>query len=108
MESADMFRYNQDEDDGHLDTDGSGFEPAGAAEDGEDEMQALRSQLEQKDKDLMLAAELGKALLEKNSDLEKKLEQSTEDYNQRIEVSFYIPDSRLYCLITRQFVRLFA
>lgn len=94
MESADMFRYDQDEDDGHLETGGSGFEPAGTAEDGEDEMQALRSQLEQKDKDLMLAAELGKALLEKNSDLEKKLEQSTEDYSQRIEVSFYIPDSK--------------
>lgn len=53
---------------------------------GEDEVDALRAQLEQKDKDLMLAAELGKALLEKNTDLEKKIELSSEEYSQRIEV----------------------
>lgn len=46
----------------------------------------VRAMLEQKDRDLMLAAELGKALLEKNSDLEKKLEQTVEEYNQNIEV----------------------
>ncbi|XP_053376582.1 BICD family-like cargo adapter 1 [Mercenaria mercenaria] len=45
----------------------------------------LRAMLEQKDRDLMLAAELGKALLEKNLDQEKKLEQVTEEYNQNIE-----------------------
>ncbi|XP_052798244.1 BICD family-like cargo adapter 1 [Mya arenaria] len=50
-----------------------------------DDTEEMRAQLEQKDKDLMLAAELGKALLEKNSELERKLEQSTEEYNQRIE-----------------------
>ncbi|XP_060581875.1 BICD family-like cargo adapter 1 [Ruditapes philippinarum] len=46
---------------------------------------SVRAMLEQKDRDLMLAAELGKALLEKNSDLEKKLEQTVEEYNQHIE-----------------------
>lgn len=52
----------------------------------------LQSMLEQKDRDLMLAAELGKALLEKNSDLEKKIEQATDEYNQSVEVNmfFYI------------------
>ena len=41
------------------------------------------SQLERKEHDLLLAAELGKALLEKNQELKKKNEQMTEE----IEVS---------------------
>lgn len=56
----------------------------------EDDFGNLRNLLEQKDRDLMLAAELGKALLDKNADLEKKIEQVNEDYSQRIEVSVYI------------------
>lgn len=79
MEADDMFRYDDDE--RHQDTVGQT-----TAGEGEDELDGLRAQLENKDKDLMLAAELGKALLEKNSDLEKKLEQSSEEYSQRIEV----------------------
>lgn len=50
-----------------------------------DEEDNLRAMLEQKDRDLMLAAELGKALLDKNSDLEKKLEQANEEFSQNIE-----------------------
>ncbi|KAL4224187.1 coiled-coil domain containing protein 64 [Mactra antiquata] len=52
---------------------------------GDDDSGSLRNLLEQKDRDLMLAAELGKALLEKNSDLEKKIEQVNDEYSQRIE-----------------------
>lgn len=47
----------------------------------------LRAMLEQKERDLMLAAELGKALLDKNTELEKRLEQTIEEYNQHIEVN---------------------
>ena len=43
--------------------------------------------LDQKDKDLRLAAELGKALLEQNGELERRIEQTTEEYNQKLEVS---------------------
>ena len=43
--------------------------------------------LEQKDKDLRLAAELGKALLEQNAELQRRFEQSAEEYNQKMEVN---------------------
>ena len=43
--------------------------------------------LEQKDKDLRLAAELGKALLEQNAELQRRFEQSAEEYNQKLEVN---------------------
>lgn len=45
------------------------------------------AQLQQKDSDILLAAELGKALLEKNEDLVKQHEQLIEDYSAKIEVS---------------------
>lgn len=44
-------------------------------------------QLAQKDKDLLLAAELGKALLEKNEELSQKYELLQEEYSQVVEVS---------------------
>ena len=47
----------------------------------------LMVQLAQKDRDLTLAAELGKALLEKNNELSKKNEQLVEEHNQKMEVS---------------------
>ncbi|KAK3083889.1 hypothetical protein FSP39_004795 [Pinctada imbricata] len=43
------------------------------------------SQLAQKERDLTLAAELGKALLEKNEELERRNEQVAEEYAHRIE-----------------------
>ncbi|XP_063709427.1 bicaudal D-related protein homolog [Culicoides brevitarsis] len=43
------------------------------------------AQLQQKEADLLLAAELGKALLEKNEDLKKQLDKTIEDYNAKIE-----------------------
>uniref|UniRef100_A0A1B6E3R6 Bicaudal D-related protein homolog n=2 Tax=Clastoptera arizonana TaxID=38151 RepID=A0A1B6E3R6_9HEMI len=44
------------------------------------------AQLQQKEKDLILAAELGKALLEKNEDLSRQNERLAEDYSQKLEI----------------------
>lgn len=41
----------------------------------------------QKEKDLVLAAKLGKALLERNQDLTKQYEKMTKDLNDKLEVS---------------------
>lgn len=46
------------------------------------------AQLEQKERDLVLAAELGKALLEKNEELSQQNEKMTEDFCQKLEVRF--------------------
>ncbi|KAJ8886304.1 hypothetical protein PR048_012515 [Dryococelus australis] len=45
------------------------------------------AQLQQKEKDLILAAELGKALLEKNEELNRQTDRLTEEYSQKLEVS---------------------
>lgn len=45
----------------------------------------LYAQLQQKEKDLILAAELGKALLEKNEDLSRHNERLAEEYSQKLE-----------------------
>lgn len=45
------------------------------------------SQLQQKESDLLLAAELGKALLDKNEELKKEQEKLTEEYSKKLEVS---------------------
>ena len=42
--------------------------------------------LEQKERDLLLAAELGKALLEKNEELSQQNEKMAEDFSQKLEV----------------------
>ncbi|XP_054284541.1 bicaudal D-related protein homolog [Macrosteles quadrilineatus] len=44
------------------------------------------AQLQQKEKDLILAAELGKALLEKNEELSRQNERLAEEYSQKLEV----------------------
>lgn len=49
--------------------------------------QSLWEQLQKKDEDLLLAAELGKALLEKNEDLTKMHERTVEEYSTKLEVS---------------------
>ncbi|XP_061198242.1 bicaudal D-related protein homolog isoform X2 [Saccostrea echinata] len=51
----------------------------------EEEEMDVYAQLEQKQKDLTLAAELGKALLEKNEELERRNEQIMEEFAQKIE-----------------------
>lgn len=47
------------------------------------------TQLQQKEADILLAAELGKALLEKNEELVKQQEKLIEEYNTKLEVSFF-------------------
>ena len=48
--------------------------------------QDIYAQLAQKEKDLVLAAELGKALLGKNEDLVRQNEKLQDDFSQRLEV----------------------
>ncbi|XP_049878908.1 bicaudal D-related protein homolog [Pectinophora gossypiella] len=43
------------------------------------------TQLQQKESDLLLAAELGKALLEKNEELKKEQERVTEEFSKKVE-----------------------
>merc|ERR1712038_1052261 len=50
-----------------------------------DRSQDVYSQLAQKEKDLVLAAELGKALLGKNEDLARQNEKLQDDFSQRLE-----------------------
>lgn len=54
--------------------------------DGED----LWSQLQKKESDLQLAAELGKALLEKNAELSKDRDKLIEGYLKQLEVSLKV------------------
>jgi len=49
------------------------------------------TQLQQKENDLQLAAELGKALLEDNEKLKKQLEETVEEYSKKLEVSSVFP-----------------
>ena len=53
----------------------------------EEEENNLNKLLQQKEKDLVLAAELGKALLEKNEDLSQQNEKMAEDFAKQLEVS---------------------
>ena len=46
----------------------------------------IHAQLLAKERDLILAAELGKALLEKNEDLSKQNEKIAEEFSQKLEV----------------------
>ena len=50
------------------------------------ERQDVYAQLAQKEKDLVLAAELGKALLGKNEDLARQSEKLADDFSRRLEV----------------------
>lgn len=52
----------------------------------EEDPNDLYAQLAQKDQDLILAAEIGKSLLEKNEELTKVNEKLTEEYTQKFEV----------------------
>lgn len=55
--------------------------------DHEDAMQDPAELLKQRERDLVLAAELGKALLERNQELTKQAETITEEYSAKLEVS---------------------
>lgn len=52
--------------------------------------QDVWNQLQQKESDLLLAAELGKALLEKNEELKKEQERVVEQYSKKLEVSLVL------------------
>lgn len=62
------------------------LEAANAGQSAEEEPDVY-SQLQQKEKDLILAAELGKALLEKNEELSRQNEIIAEEYSQKLEVT---------------------
>lgn len=51
-----------------------------------EEVTDVRALLAQKEKDLILAAELGKALLEKNEDLSQQNEKMAEEFSKQLEV----------------------
>ena len=57
-----------------------------AGKNDEPEVTDVRALLAQKEKDLILAAELGKALLEKNEDLSQQNEKMTEEFSKQLEV----------------------
>lgn len=68
--------------------------------------QDLWAQLQKKESDLLLAAELGKALLEKNEELAKQQEKLIEEYSKKLEVSepnmwFFFGFSLLWCVLFR-------
>lgn len=54
------------------------------------------SQLQQKESDLLLAAELGKALLEKNEELKKQQDKLIEEYSNKLEVNIVLVLIALY------------
>ena len=61
----------------------------------------IYGQLQQKERDLILAAELGKALLEKNEDLSKQNEKIAEDFSQKLEASIHT------CLVAQETLIMF-
>lgn len=99
--SLDMNDYEIGVDDCHSEQDlggeNCGYERDfcnGISEDGQDLADVegegdddIYRQLAQKEKDLLLAAELGKALLEKNEEVNQKYEMLQEEYSQVVEVS---------------------
>ena len=99
--SLDMNEYEIGVDDFHseqdVDGENCGYERDfcnGISQDGQDLADVegegdddIYRQLAQKEKDLLLAAELGKALLEKNEELNQKYEMLQEEYSQVLEVS---------------------
>jgi len=67
-----------------MESSSSGVDESGSS------LQDVYNQLLQKERDLLLAAQLGKALLEKNEELGLQNEKMAEDYSRQLEVSIYI------------------
>lgn len=63
----------------------------------EQEEEDVYFQLAQKERDLTLAAELGKALLEKNEELERKQELMVEEFSQKLEVYTFLSCTFISC-----------
>lgn len=57
------------------------------------------AQLQQKESDLLLAAELGKALLDKNEELKKEQDRVAEEYSKKVEVSQSISFHCVFCYL---------
>lgn len=55
-------------------------------------LEELRAMLDERENDLHLAGELGKALLEKNEELTREHDQTCQEYHSKVEVSvlFYL------------------
>ena len=53
----------------------------------EEEMESLRSQLDEARQNASLSAECGLKLMELNQDLEQRLEQTSSEYTEQIQVS---------------------
>jgi len=63
------------------------------------------TQLAQKERDLILAAELGKALLERNQELTRQNERITDEFSQKLEVStIYIVSDNFFNFQTYIFI----
>lgn len=67
--------------------------------------QDLWTQLQKKESDLLLAAELGKALLEKNEELAKQQEKIIEEYSKKLEVSTGAHIRDVFCFPFDEFTR---
>ena len=66
-----------------------------------DNLSSIYNLLEQKERDLLLAAELGKALLEKNEELSQQNEKMAEDFSQKLEVRAWTFFNWLVALLIR-------
>ena len=73
-----------------VDPEGEGVKPEPRRLTAPDESLDVFAQLAQKETDLILAAELGKALLEKNEELKVQNDNLADEYSQRIEVRMTI------------------
>ena len=62
------------------------LEARGGVRNGQDSEADIQTQLIAKERDLILAAELGKALLEKNEELSVQNEKIAEEFSQKLEV----------------------
>lgn len=71
-------------------------------DDHEDAMQDPAELLKQRERDLVLAAELGKALLERNQELTKQADNLAEEYSAKLEVS---ADRLLSCFAAIRAIR---
>ena len=57
------------------------------------------TQLRQKENDLVLAAEFGKALLDKNEELKRQQEVIMEEYSKKLEVSAHYASIYIFLLL---------
>ena len=88
--SSEAMGYSLDDYIYSLEARGGARGPGGGG--GADSDADVHAQLLAKERDLILAAELGKALLEKNEDLSKQNEKIAEEFSQKLEVGV-VPNS---------------